>query len=101
MTIEPGKYDIPHGYIVKVLPGGRHLWIKPRHKHTLAPDDYRCRDCVHQVKGYTGVTSYRPTKVCELRPKRLKTPTRTLQAVFYAAHNLDHICKRFQLRAEL
>ena len=100
-TIEPGFYDIPGGYIVKVFPGAVRFVVKPRTTHKLKPDDYRCKDCVHQVEGYAAMASYHRTNVCELRPKKLKTPSHDRRAIFYAARNLGHICKRFELRTEL
>ena len=97
MRLKPGEYDIPIGYIVKVLPGARSIVVKPRSIRGIPKDEHRCRDCKHQVPGYC-TQAGAATKVCELRPKSVQWQSVYTRQVFYRASDFGYPCERFELK---
>ena len=67
-TIPEGNYLIPDG--CTITRSGNILSVRKKICNKLTEDEYRCKDCVHRVKGYSLNSGHYPTMVCEELPKR-------------------------------
>ena len=92
ITLSEGIYEIPEELTIKILPGARRISVQKKKSKTIAPNDYRCKDCVHQFKGYCTRHRWYKSDVCELKPKR------DIPDTFYAAPYNRKACEKFKLK---
>lgn len=95
MELKEGVYFIPDGYTIKRI--GRSIQVyKPRGK-CLAEGDYRCKDCVHYVEGYTSNSGWYKSIVCDVQPKWKAKDGRML---YKAAQKYGKLCYKFELKGK-
>ena len=85
--LKEGEYTIPDDCTAKIV--GRTVVVYKRKSKKLAPNEYRCKDCKHRVKGRTFRRQYYDTMVCELKPKEEN-------GLFYCAPLYGKPCKKFE-----
>ena len=67
--LQEGEYTIPKGYTAKKV--GSTLKVYKSKRNVLHDDDYRCKDCVHFVKGFSTNSGLYETNVCDMFPTRI------------------------------
>jgi hypothetical protein len=93
MELKEGKYFIPDGYTVRRVGKILHVY-KPKSKG-LIEGDYRCKDCVHYVEGYTSNVRWYKSIVCDVQPKREAKDGKML---YKAAQKYGKPCDKFELK---
>lgn len=92
MKLQEGEYLIPDGYSVKQV--GRTIQVYKSKRKTLKDGDYRCKDCIHCVEGYSSNSGWYMTKVCEEQPKRMSKDGKRM---FYkSAQKYGKPCEHFK-----
>lgn len=106
MELQVGEYILPED--CTFVRKQRVIKVFKKKRNTLNDKEYRCMNCVHYVTGHS-VLRDQTTKVCDLKPKKLRDPegTRNLRygkykdyKIYYAAKQYDHPCDKFELRKE-
>ena len=93
MKLKEGEYFIPDGYTVKRV--GRTIQVyKPRTKG-LIEGDYRCKDCVHYVEGYTSNIRWYKSIVCDVQ---LKREAKDGMMLYKGAKKYGKPCDNFELK---
>ena len=92
-TLKEGEYIIPDGLVVKRR--GKMLKVYKTVRKYLVEGQYRCRDCAHNVKGYTTSVRWYMSDVCECKPKRIDKDGRQL---YYTVRKYGMPCNNFDLR---
>jgi hypothetical protein len=95
MELQEGTYQIPDGLSVKQV--GRTIEVYKSKKKTLEEGDYRCKDCIHYVKGLGKQSGGWETMVCEEKPagEDKKGVMR-----YYAMSKYGKPCESFKLRED-
>lgn len=91
MILQEDEYTIPEGYSIKKV--GHTITIYKSKTNKLTEEDYRCKDCIHYVQGYSLNSGYYPTIVCDKQPKKDSKDGRTL---YKAAKKYGKICTYFE-----
>ena len=89
VIIEVGEYYIPDDCTAKIA--GRHLVIQ---KHLRDIDSPKCRDCKFCIKGKHTLGQTYLSKVCQMKPKKLKCTARH-EELFYSVTPHAKPCERF------
>ena len=91
-----GTYTIPVDCRA-VVRNGQFVEVTKRKNRCLGPNEYRCKDCKHRIKGHTLINSYWETDVCEKKPKVVKNASVKHQ-LFYSANPYGKPCEYFELK---
>lgn len=91
MLLDEGEYHIPAGMTVKKV--GNILKVYKRKSKMLAENEYRCKDCIHNVMGCS--VGYWQTKVCEMKPKK---PRKDGVMLYKSTRKYDKPCENFKLK---
>ena len=92
-TLKEGTYNIPEDLRVVVInPTTIKVQKRKARSPILKEGEYRCRDCIHWIKGHTYKSHpHYWAVVCEMKPKGDG-------GLFYAQHYYGKPCEHFQLK---
>lgn len=96
MELKEGEYFIPDGYTVKRIGCTIHVY-KPKPRG-LIEGDYRCKDCVHYVEGYTSNSRWYKSLVCQMQPKK---QSKDGMVLYKAVSKYGKICDNFRLKEKI
>lgn len=96
MELEIGDYVIPDG--CSIMRSGRTLLVYETKSNKLKEGDYRCKDCIHYIKGYSPNSGWFETTVCRMFPKRMSKDGKRM--LYKAAYKYGKPCDSFKMREE-
>lgn len=91
MLLVEGEYHIPSDMTIKRV--GNKLMVYKKKSKTLSENEYRCKDCIHNVSGCS--IGYWQTKVCEMKPKK---PRKDGVMLYKSTRKYDKPCENFKLK---
>lgn len=90
-TLEKGIYNIPDGFMVKVLSGARQIEVK---EYSRSPDKLHCRNCEYFTKGhFSPNVRWYESDICLKRPKKL-------EGYYYATIPTAIACHEFKQKQD-